>query len=102
MNNVFYEEVSKCLESIRDAKAVLFYHVVQESVEFLLAHSALMSALWDQQLSEIRGRPTAPANLGALHDSQEAAVERLRGACIRLIELRLSVSTPPGAPSVGI
>ncbi|MBI2772239.1 MAG: hypothetical protein HYX47_21650 [Burkholderiales bacterium] len=103
MNPGTYEEVNRVLEQIRAAKLVIFRRVAGEAVEFLLAHSSLMTALWDFQLSRVRGTPSvSEGGLPGLTADHDEAVERLREACERIVRASgAGTRKPPAAPSVG-
>ena len=103
MNPGTYEEVNVVLEEIRAAKLVIFRRVAGEAAEFLLAHSSLMTALWDFQLSKVRGTPSASASgLPALTADHDEAVDSLREACERIVRgSPAGTRKPPAAPSVG-
>jgi len=103
MQASLYEEVSQAMAVIRDAKLVLFWRISRESMEFLLAHSALMGTLWDIHLSRARGMVSTAARALAAHTlDHEHAIEVLRAACERVLSQASRTShKPPAAPSVG-
>jgi hypothetical protein len=99
-----YARLGPVLDDIRRAKLVIFNEVTAEAVQFLLAHSTLMSALWATQLAQVRGE-LAPASdgLARLHADHEEAIDRLRIACQYVVTSRSGrVRKPPAAPSAGL
>lgn len=99
-----YARLSPVLDDIRRAKLVIFNDVTTEAVQFLLAHSTLMSALWATQLAQVRGEEAPAADgLARLHTDHEEAIDRLRIACQYIVTSRSGrVRKPPAAPSAGI
>lgn len=99
-----YARLSPLLDDIRRAKLVIFNDVTTEAVQFLLAHSTLMSALWAIQLAQVRGEEAPAADgLARLNADHEEAIDNLRVACQRIVTSRSGqVRKPPAAPSAGI
>lgn len=97
MNTAAYDELAVCTEEIRLAKQDVFRLVAREIMELVLLHSEVMTQLWQQQLSEIRGMPAAlalamSADTLRLRQSHDEAVGRLDAAC-RAILTRGEVDT---------
>ena len=99
-----YGRLSPLLDDIRRAKLEIFNEVTAEAVQFLLAHSTLMSALWAAQLAQVRGEEApAAGGLARLNADHEEAIDNLRAACQRIVTSRSArVRKPPAAPSAGI
>lgn len=99
-----YGQLSPVLDDIRRAKLLIFNEVTTEAVQFLLAHSTLMSALWATQLAQVRGgEAPAAEGLARLNADHEDAIDRLRIACQYIVTSRSGrVRKPPAAPSAGI
>ena len=99
-----YAQLSPLLDDIRRAKLVIFNEVTTEAVQFLLAHSTLMSALWATQLAQVRGEEAPAADgLARLNADHEEAIDKLRIACQHIVTTRSGrVRKPPAAPSAGI
>jgi hypothetical protein len=104
MDAAAYEEVNVIIEEIRAAKLVIFRRIATEAVEFLLAHSSLMTALWDVQLARLRRTISASArSVPALTADHDHAIDYLRGACEKIVELSgKAIRKPPAAPSAGL
>ena len=99
-----YARLSPLLDDIRRAKLVIFNEIATEAVQFLLAHSTLMSALWATQLAQVRGEDAPAADgLARLNADHDEAIDNLRAACQRVAASRGGrVRKPPAAPSAGI
>jgi len=101
MDVAIYEQVSACLGDIRDAKTVIFSHVAPQSVDFVLAHTSLMTSLWNARLAQTRGQsvPFFDVQSEALRAEHDEAVERLRLACQKVIRGRRVPDAPKPSPS---
>lgn len=86
MNTASYDELALCMEEIRLAKQDVFKLVAREVMDLVLIHSEVMTHLWSQQLSEIRGVPSTlaldvNADTQRLREKHEEALVRLDAAC---------------------
>jgi len=79
MDMALYQEVSACLVEIREAKAILFSQLASQSVDFVVAHTSLMTSLWNVQLARSRGdaAPFLETQAGALRTEHDEAVEKV-------------------------
>lgn len=98
MNTSAYDDLALCMEEIRLAKQHVFKLLAREVIDLVLVHSEVMTHLWQQQLSEIRGLPSdlalaATADTERLRQAHEKALVRLDAAC-RAIVARGSVAAP--------
>lgn len=96
-----YEEVSACLADIREAKTVIFSQVAPQSVDFVLAHTNLMTSLWNARLAQVRGEavPFFDVQSETLRAEHDEAVEKLRLACQRIIGAKRVPDAPKPSPS---
>jgi hypothetical protein len=103
MDVAIYEQVNACLTEIREAKGVIFSQVASQSVDFVIAHTGLMTSLWNAQLARIRGEsaPFLDVHHGNLRAEHDEAVERLRLACQQVLKDRRIPPSPRPSPSPG-
>lgn len=105
MDVALYEEVSACLADIREAKTVIFSQVAPQSVDFVLAHTSLMTSLWNARLAQIRGQdvPFFDVQSETLRAEHDEAVEQLRQACQKVIRSRRvpDAPKPSSSPNAG-
>jgi len=96
-----YEAVSACLADIRSAKEVIFAQVASESVDFVLAHTSLMTGLWNSRLAAQRGDAATllDAHSSSLRLEHDEAIDRLRLACQRVLKGRRMPDAPRPSPS---
>jgi hypothetical protein len=101
MDVAIYEEVSACLGDIRAAKTVIFSQVAPQSVDFVLAHTSLMTSLWNARLAQIRGHdvPFLDLQSETLSAEHDEAVEQLRAACQKVIRGKRVPDAPKPSPS---
>lgn len=101
MDVAIYEEVSACLGDIREAKTVIFSQVAPQSVDFVLAHTNLMTSLWNARLAGIRGQavPFFDVQSETLRTEHDEAVEKLREACQKVIRGQRVPDAPKPSPS---
>jgi hypothetical protein len=90
MNTTTYDELAVCMEEIRLAKQEVFRLLAREVIDLVLIHSEVMTHLWQQQLSEIRGLPSDLArsedrDTQRLRQTHEEAMTRLDTACRDII-----------------
>ena len=95
-----YEDVGACLADIREAKGVIFSQVASASVDFVMAHTSLMTSLWNAQLSRIRGDkvPYFDAHNETMRAEHDEAIEQLRAACERVRKGRRVPTAPRPSP----
>lgn len=101
MDVALYEQVSACLADIREAKTVIFAQVAPQSVDFVLAHTSLMTSLWNARLAQIRGQavPFLDVQSETLRAEHDEAVEQLRLACQKVIRGKRVPDAPKPSPS---
>jgi len=101
MDISLYEEVSACLGEIRDAKTVIFAHVAAQSVDFVMAHTGLMTSLWNAQLARTRGEyvPFFDVQNDTLRADHDDAVDKLRAACEKVLSDRRIPPSPRPSPT---
>jgi hypothetical protein len=107
MNTGSYDELALCMEEIRLAKQDVFKLVAREVIDLVLIHSEVMTHLWQQQLSEIRGVPSTlalstDADTQRLRDAHEEAVSRLDAACRGVIASASDACQEPSNDSTRI
>jgi hypothetical protein len=90
MNTTAYDELAVCMEEIRQAKQDVFRLLAREVIDLVLMHSEVMTHLWQQQLSEIRGVPSDLAlatnpDTDRLREEHAQAVARLDAACRAIV-----------------
>jgi hypothetical protein len=101
MDVALYEQVSACLADIREAKTVIFAQVAPQSVDFVLAHTSLMTSLWNARLAQVRGQavPFLDVQSETLRAEHDEAVEQLRLACQKVIRGKRVPDAPKPSPS---